>query len=1231
MSEKQFKNAEPIIPYRFTFSNHQLTSMKAANKTLFIPILLTLIIGIVVHPKIAISQPNVDIGLFDAGNNTLEVRLRPDADFDELASAILFTIRWDSASGAHLGNVNQALPELFYLPTAKSGAEVDENGYRYQVFVGLGFFQIGEVPGFPGFTWQAGQEIVLMTIPVEDGSGEFSIINDAWTGDILNNGDFFVSLNGLERTDSIYTDSVDLCLDLSLDTTITDVSCLGGQDGAIDLLASGATPPYSFNWSNSATTEDISNLFPDTYDVAVTDTFSCVAFLSANVTTLTDNQIPTIDCPGDTAINTDPGLCDAFFTYTSPIGNDNCPGTSTQQTSGLGSNSSFPLGFTTEVFSVSDSTGNTATCSFTINVIDNESPQISCQPDTTIGVDSTGCFRLVNYQSVLSSDNCSVPVLSRTQGLASGSFFPLGTTTINYQSTDSVGNVSTCSFEINVVDDIPPIALCQDITVQLDANGTASITHSEIEASSSDSCGILSLTASQTSFDCADVGAFPVTLTVTDNNLNEAECTANVTVLDSISPTVSCPADTAVFSTIGHCSGATFNFPSATADDNCGIESLIQNSGMSSGSVFPFGSSIVTFLATDSSGNTGECAFLIDILANPVLNDSCPDALPVFLNIPIFGSTDCANPESLGLCGTTDGSGGAVWYKIMGNGNEFTASSCGAGSHGFDTKVRVFKDGCTNLTCVDGNDNNPNCGIDPISGSNIQSEVKWCTEQGVEYLILVHGAGAVEGLFSLLVTERILAAADAGSDDTLCLGESAQLQASAGVAYNWTPVEGLSATDISNPQASPGTTTTYHVEITDSSGCLTQDSLVIIVNITTVIAIDDTICYGDSVILQASPSDGNFDWAPLVQIIVNSNIVSVSPLTTTAYAAVDQNTGCSDDVTVVVTGTALLEVQLDAQTLNCANFDSLCCTDRGEVISAVSGGSPPFSYLWSNGSILANLNSIPEGNYSLTVTDTFGCVAGGNVTLEFAPLQLNVKAFLGGPYDNTLSLMSDRLREDAFTPLTEPYSAIGLPIEFYPGGDFVNPAVFADFGPNSIVDWILVHLRDKDAPQNIVATKVALLQRDGDIVALDGLSPLSFDCLDPELFYISIQHRNHLHVMTANAVAMGIAPVLVDFTDPLTPTFGVDAQDVVSGTNVLWPGNCIPDNLVKYVGINNDRDPILVRIGGAIPTAIAGGYLMEDVNMDGIAKYMGIFNDRDIQLVVIGGVIPTAVRLEQLP
>lgn len=81
----------------------------------------------------------------------------------------------------------------------------------------------------------------------------------------------------------------------------------------------------------------------------------------------------------------------------------------------------------------------------------------------------------------------------------------------------------------------------------------------------------------------------------------------------------------------------------------------------------------------------------------------------------------------------------------------------------------------------------------------------------------------------------------------------------------------------------------------------------------------------------------------------------------------------------------------------------------------------------------------------------------------------------------------------------------------------------------------------------------------------------------------------------------------------------------------LWCGDVAHDGSVKYTGTANDRDPVLVAIGGTVPTLTIAGYRSEDVGMDGTVKYTGANNDRDPILVNIGGTVPTAVRYAQLP
>ncbi|MBX2978023.1 MAG: PQQ-binding-like beta-propeller repeat protein [Flavobacteriales bacterium] len=227
--------------------------------------------------------------------------------------------------------------------------------------------------------------------------------------------------------------------------------------------------------------------------------------------------------------------------------------------------------------------------------------------------------------------------------------------------------------------------------------------------------------------------------------------------------------------------------------------------------------------------------------------------------------------------------------------------------------------------------------------------------------------------------------------------------------------------------------------------------------------------------------------------------------------------------------------------------------------------------------------------------------------------------------------MSDSLRVLGLLPAVEPYSALGYGHSLHGGAESADPPVFDVPDNNAIVDWVVVELRAATNPAQVLGTRSALLRRDGLVKDVDGSTDLVFD-LPRGNYHIAIRHRNHLGVMTAQAIPLSADPSTVDFTDPLTPTYGAEAQTEVGGQRMLWPGDANFDGVVKYTGADNDRDAVLQAIGGANPVnVVQGTYATEDVNLDGTIKYVGADNDRDVILQTIGGTVPTAVRVEQVP
>jgi hypothetical protein len=198
-------------------------------------------------------------------------------------------------------------------------------------------------------------------------------------------------------------------------------------------------------------------------------------------------------------------------------------------------------------------------------------------------------------------------------------------------------------------------------------------------------------------------------------------------------------------------------------------------------------------------------------------------------------------------------------------------------------------------------------------------------------------------------------------------------------------------------------------------------------------------------------------------------------------------------------------------------------------------------------------------------------------------------------------------------------------------GEQTTAEQLAVSGKNAVVDWVLVDLRDALDPAQIVASQPALLERDGDVMGTDGYLRLNF-AVPPGNYHVAVRHRNHLGIRTEQPVQLGSGATMVDFTRPNTPVHGLDATAFTpAGSRVLWAGDARADGLLKYTGAGNDRDAVLLVIGGNDPVQTVSGYHQADTNMDGVVKYTGAGNDRDVILQNIGGSVPTAVRAAQWP
>ena len=210
--------------------------------------------------------------------------------------------------------------------------------------------------------------------------------------------------------------------------------------------------------------------------------------------------------------------------------------------------------------------------------------------------------------------------------------------------------------------------------------------------------------------------------------------------------------------------------------------------------------------------------------------------------------------------------------------------------------------------------------------------------------------------------------ATAGPTSTICQGESVQLTATGGVTYSWSPTTGLSNPNISNPIASPSSTTTYTVTTTDSQGCTASASVLITVTpspILTVTASPQNICVGQNSILTANGAS-TYSWSTGA----STASITVTPTNTTTYSVTGYNGSCSSSATVVVNVSTNLNVTINA------NPPSVCIGSTS-VLTA-SGAS---TYSWSTGGSTASITVTPTATTTYTVTGSSGVGCSNTATV----------------------------------------------------------------------------------------------------------------------------------------------------------------------------------------------------------------------------------------------------------
>jgi len=268
-------------------------------------------------------------------------------------------------------------------------------------------------------------------------------------------------------------------------------------------------------------------------------------------------------------------------------------------------------------YTVTDISGNPALQVVrTVTVVDTTAPVITdCGPNQSVSVDGSCQGAVPDFTAaVAASDNCSpVGNLVITQNPTAGTLLAIGDHTVTITVTDESANSSTCQATLTVNDDTSPVAVCQNVTVNL---STPILSAAAVDGGSTDNCAVTSRLidgAANKTFTCADMPSTSVTLTVSDAAGNENTCTATVTIVDDISPTAVCQNLTVNLSTPTVAASAI----DGGSTDNCAVTTmLIDGVPSKTFSCADMPSKVVTLHVEDAEGNYDECPATLTFVDN---------------------------------------------------------------------------------------------------------------------------------------------------------------------------------------------------------------------------------------------------------------------------------------------------------------------------------------------------------------------------------------------------------------------------------------------------------------------------------------------------------------------------------------------------------------------------------------------------------------------------------------
>ena len=373
----------------------------------------------------------------------------------------------------------------------------------------------------------------------------------------------------------------------------------------VDIVAEAVDPVLNFIELGDATTydhvgiESVTNDKPDSFSFGDTTVTWTAVDTSGNISkatqlvTIIDTTIPEIVAPSDVIVEAT-GISNTVV----EIGEATIYDIIKVYTITSDSPDTFPLGETVITWTATDSSGNSATATQTVTVVDTTAPSVTAP--NSIEVEATSIDNTVEIGNPVYND--LVDVISVTSD--SPDTFPLGETVITWTATDSSGNSATATQTVTVVDTTAPGITAPD-SITIEASGAEGNLADIGLGSGNDTVEIISVTSD--SPDTFPLGETVITWTATDSSGNSATATQTVTVVDTTAPSVTAPNSIEVEATS---IDNTVEIGNPVYNDLVDVISVTSDSP----DTFPLGETVITWTATDSSGNSATATQTVTVV-----------------------------------------------------------------------------------------------------------------------------------------------------------------------------------------------------------------------------------------------------------------------------------------------------------------------------------------------------------------------------------------------------------------------------------------------------------------------------------------------------------------------------------------------------------------------------------------------------------------------------------------